>query len=331
MEVLPAELGPIQILGTGLQVRFRAEVAARRFDDAIHTGKTMFALSRHLGEHPTAIANRIGLSVAHLGLDTLGEMVQQPGCPNLYWALTDLPCPLVDLRKGIQGECTLVAAELKPIRDDVPMADDEIEAVVSRLSGVMSFAREQSGRAPRSLRSRLHARINDPERVASARQRLIEAGSPAGLVGKFPSSQVLLLDEKRDYEIRRDDRIKLLALTPLQIDALIDRVEAAKDGDGLLSDFLPQVVDLRRTQAALDQQIALLRHVEAIRLYAAEHEGKLPAALSEIGVPLPRDPETDKPFLYTVDGKTSHLRGPTSREDRKDSGCQVHYEVTLQK
>ena len=126
---LPAELGPLQVLAAALQVRFRVEVAGRHFDDAVRTAKTMFALARHLGEHPTEVANLVGLWVAHLGLDTLEEMVQQPGCPNLYWALTDLPCPLVDLRKGVQGDRTLVAAELRLLRDDAPMTEAELEDV----------------------------------------------------------------------------------------------------------------------------------------------------------------------------------------------------------
>src|SRR5205085_1656341 len=119
------------------QVRFRAEVAGRHFDDALRTAKTMFALGRHLGDHPTEVADLVGLWVAHLGLGTLEEMVQQPGCPNLYWALTDLPCPLVDLRKGVQGDRTLVAADLRSLHDDAPMTETEIEEFVSHLSGVM--------------------------------------------------------------------------------------------------------------------------------------------------------------------------------------------------
>ena len=58
---LADELGPLQILAAALQVRFRAEVAERRFDDAIRTAKTMFALARHLGEHPTEVADLVGL------------------------------------------------------------------------------------------------------------------------------------------------------------------------------------------------------------------------------------------------------------------------------
>jgi hypothetical protein len=331
MDVLPAELGPLQVLATALHVRFRAEVAGRQFDDGVRTAKTLFALSRHLGEHPTAIANRVGLSAAHLGLSALGEMVQQPGCPNLYWALTDLPCPLVDLRKGVQGECSLVAAELKPIRDDSPMPEAEIEAVVSRLSGVMSLAREQAGQAPRSMRSRLQAKVKDPAGVAAARRRLAEAGTPADSVQKFPPLQAILLDEKRDYVIHRDDRIKLLALPLWQIESLIDGEERTPNGDGLFADLLPPIHNLRRTQGGLEQQIALLRHVEALRLYAAEHDGKLPATLSDISVPLPLDPVTGEPFLYTVEGTTAHLRGRTPRREGKDSGFNVNYEITLQK
>jgi hypothetical protein len=331
MESLPAELGPLQVLAEALQVRFRAEVAGNRFDDAIRTGKTMLALGRHLGEHPTEVADLIGLWVAHLGLDTLQEMVQQPGCPNLYWALTDLPCPLVDLHKGLQGERLLVAAELQPIHDRGPMTDAEIEKIVSRLSGILSFAREQAGLPPRSLRARLQAMVKDQGRLGAARRRLVVAGCAQAIVDKLPPLQIVLLDERRDYENRRDDRIKLLSLPIWEIDALAGGEERSPDGDGLFADLLPQIVKLRRTQGQLDRQIALLRHVEALRLHAAGHDGKLPAKLSDISVPLPVDPFTGKPFDYAVEGTTAHLRGGVGRGDGHEPGCQIHYEVILLK
>ena len=64
----------------------------------------MLALSRHLGEHPTLIADLVGIALATIAIGPLEEMLQQPGCPNLYWALTDLPTPFIDLRKGMRGE-----------------------------------------------------------------------------------------------------------------------------------------------------------------------------------------------------------------------------------
>jgi hypothetical protein len=331
METLPDELGPLQYLAAALQVRFRAEVAGGHFDDALRTAKTMFALGRHLGEHPTEAAGLVGLWVAHLGLGTLEEMVQQPGCPNLYWALTDLPCPLVDLRKGVQGDRTLVAADMNLLHDDRPMTESEVADFVGRLSGILGFAREQAGRAPRGLRARLQARVEDPERVGAARRRLVEAGHGPDRVEAFPPTQVILLDEKRDYEIHRDERMKLLALPLWQIDSQVGVEERALDGDGLFADLLPDIIKLRRSQGRLEQQIALLRHVEALRLYAASHDGHLPQDPSDISVPLPLDPFTGEPFIHQVEGATAHIRGRLREGEAHGPGYDIHYAVTLRK
>jgi hypothetical protein len=356
MDLQLSELGPLQVLGAALHVRFRGQVAGRHFDDAVRGAKTLLALARHLGEYPTEAANRAGMSAAHLALGALEEMVQQPGCPNLYWALTDLPSPLVDLRKGAQGDCALLAAELRLLRDDAPMTEAQVENLVSRLSGMIGFAREQAGRPPRSLlRARLKARVQDPEKVRGARDHLVKAGSTgkgdgtslsapqvwmatlserlraAALVEKFPPAQVILLDAKREYEVRRDEGLKLLALAPWQIDALAGSAEQGHGGDGLLADLLPRVIEARRMQGRLEQRIRLLRHVEALRLYAADHKGRLPEKLSDIPVPLPADPFTGRPFPYKVEGATAQLHGGTGRGEEKDAGHDVRYEVIVQK
>ncbi|HEV3082778.1 MAG TPA: hypothetical protein VGY66_23540 [Gemmataceae bacterium] len=323
--MLQEELGPLQVLVAALRVRFRAEVAERHFDDAIRTAKTLFALSRHLGEHPTEVANLVGLWSAHVSLLTLEEMVQQPGCPNLYWALTDLPCPLVDLRKGVQGERMLMAAELRPLCEGAPMTEAELEGFVSRLSGVLSFAREQAGRPPRSIRNVLQARAKDPENVRAARCRLIEAGCAENRLKQFPPLQIILLDEKHQYEVQRDERMKLLNLPAWQIESMAGSEERVSREDRLLADLLPHMIKLRMAQAQLEQQVAVLRLVEALRLYAAEHEGKLPAKLSDMPVPLPPDPVTGKPFPYTVDGATARINGSS----KASADRAVHYSITI--
>lgn len=314
------ELGPLHILATALRVRFRGEVAGRRYDAAVRTAKTMLAFARHLGEYPAESANRLGLSVADLAFDTLDEMVQQRDAPNLYWALANLPSPIVDVRKGLQGERTLVATELKPLRDDAAMTEEEIEKLVSRLSGVMGFAREQAGQPPHSMRTALTACLKDVEKVRAARRRLVEAGDVRLLFQNLPPAQIILLDARHDYEIRRDERMKLLGLAPWQIDALTGGKEAAQSDDGLLAELLPHVIEIRRAQGRLEQRIALMRCVEALRLYAAAHEGRLPDKLCDCPVPLPDDPFTGKPFRYKVEAATAHLHGGD-----------IHYVVTMRK
>ena len=51
----------------------------------------------------------------------------------------------------------------------------------------------------------------------------------------------------------------------------------------------------------------MLRIVEALRLYTSSHEGKLPARLTDVGVPMPVDPVTGKPFDYDAEGDTAAL------------------------
>jgi hypothetical protein len=330
LDLSQPELGPLHILATAIQVRFRIEIAERRFDDAIRTAKTMFAFANHLGENPTEQADKLGLAVAELAVDTLEEMIQQSGCPNLYWALTELRCPLVDLRKGFQGTGLLVATELKQIRDDTSMTNEELEKVIARLSGLLGFAREQAGHAPRSFRAALSARSKDTEKLPATRKRLLEAGVAEGVLPSFSPLQVLLVDAKRDYELRRDERVKLLALASWQIDALSD-AERGAAGEGLLSDFLPEVIKIRQSQARFEQRIALLRHVEALRIFAAAHEGKWPEKLSDIPLPLPVDPITGKAFRYEIEAGTAHLRGGSPKGEEKNPAFNIRVSITQRK
>jgi hypothetical protein len=295
------ELGPLRELAFALQLRLRGEIARGDFDDAIRTAKTMFAFARHLGEYPTLAGARLGQAVAEMTLDSLTEMVQQPKAPNLYWALTDLPCPLVDLRKGAQGDRTLADTELRPLRDDAALSDAEVEELVSRVSGRAGFAREQAGKPPRNVRADLSARARDAGAVRAARQRLTDAGIKK--VASFSALHVILLDEKRAYEHLRDDELKLLGLKVWELPA---RDEKGKT-EGLFADLLPGVREARHSQGRLEQRVALLRHIEAIRTYAAAHAGTLPEKLSDVGVPLPNDPFTGKPFGYELKDGTGAL------------------------
>jgi hypothetical protein len=299
------ELPPLRELGVALQVRFRGEVARGEFDDALKTAKTMFQLAKHLGEYPALAGARTGQAVAEMALETLTELVQQPNAPNLYWALTDLPLPLVDLRKGAQGDRVTAETELRGLRADVAISDADVEELVGRVSGRVGLAREQAGKPPRNVRAELTARAKDEKAVAAARKRLADAGidKAAG----FSAMHVILLNEKLDYEERRDDELKRLSLKPWEADA------KATGADGLFADLVPSVADARRAQVALERRVAVLRHVEALRMYAAGNGGRVPAALSAVGLPLPADPLSGKPFGYEVTGGVAVLSAPGLR------------------
>ena len=335
MEAVPAEVGPLQVLAESLQVRFRAEVAAQRFDDAIRTARTMFAVGRHLGEHPTAVADLVGLWAAHLGLDTLEEMVQQPTCPNLYWALTDLPCPLVDLRKGVQGDRILVATLLRPIRDDAPMSAAEIESLVGRTLRRAELRPRAGGRAaPQPAgpaasqsqgRSDRRRRPPPPGRgrpYAGPRQQAL-AGSGHSAGGE---------ERLRDPAGRSDQAAGLAASgssTPWPAPRIVRRI-----GTGCSPISC-------RTSSSFAGHRARLRAADRDAPDTSRPCGSTPRGMAvscpqsyrRSPCPCPVDPVTGKPFAYEVEGATAHLRGGVLQGNGQEPGCRcgVHYSVTLMK
>ena len=315
-------------LAAALKVRFRAEVALGRFDDAIDTAKTLFAMSRHLGEHPTFVGNLVGMAVAYNAIGPLEEMLEQPGCPNLYWALSNLPDPLVPLDKGAAGERMWTLWVFRDLDDRSPMSAEQINKFIAQKDeflGVVDPAKEGQG-----VRGWLDARTRDEAVVRAARRRLAERGIPEERSLRFPASQVILLDELREFEVRFDDLMKAITFPAWQYEADTAGTPSKKEPSLFADALVPAVSTVRRAQGRLEQRIALLRHVESLRLYAAEH-GAWPASLSAVPVPLPDDPFTGKPFRYEVIGETAHLRGSPPPGMENDPAFRVHYEVTLQK
>jgi hypothetical protein len=81
----------------------------------------------------------------------------------------------------------------------------------------------------------------------------------------------------------------------------------------------------------LDREVASLRVIEALRMYAASHDGRLPARLEDIDqIPVPDNPATGKPFAYRLEGATAILELPPS--DRVNSGnCRYEIEIAAKR
>jgi hypothetical protein len=311
-------------LAGALKVRFRVEVAERRFDDALSTAKTMFALSRHLGEHPALVGEMVGIIVASQTIGPLDEMIAQPGCPNLFWALTDLPRPFIDLRKGVQGDRMMMTDLFALIDEQAPMSEAQVQHAVDRIRRLVKDAHVIS-----NVPNWLLALTTDEDHVRATRKRLIELGLAEDKVKQFSAAQVILLDEKLEFTVGRDESLKALTLPYGQAAAIFSAAppprKEHKDAPlRWLKEPRGEFKEMKQKQTRLDQRVALLRCVEALRIYAAEHDGKLPAKLEDINLPLPVDPASGKSFRYKIDGKIAYLHG-------EPLGIQVRYEVTIGK
>jgi hypothetical protein len=337
IHLLLPEVQQLRMLAGALKVRFRAEVAARHFDDAIRTAQTMFALARHMGDHPTLIGDLVGIAMEAIATAPLEEMVRQPGCPNLYWALTELPNPLIDLHRGAQGERLFPLELLAQIDEIQPMSAEQLKKVVANIRELLSLVSRQ-GEPKGQVDVWLDTRANDAGYLAAARKRLAESGILEDTLKQFPPLQVILLDEKRSFLVQRDEVMKVMSLPYWQAEPLVP-AEVANNpvplfdsqSKTLFGHLIPAVFKVKMGQTRVDQRLAMLRCLEAIRIYAAEHGGKLPAALTDIALPLPVDPVTGKPFRYQLEGATAHLRGTPPHGMETVSVYNVHYEIRIQK
>jgi hypothetical protein len=326
--LLLPDIQGLRELAGALKVRFRAEIAEKRFDDALYTAKTMLALSRHLGEHPTLISELVGTAVANLAIGPLDEMIPQPGSPNLFWALTDLPRPFIDLRKGGQGERVMMLYVFAPINEKATMSDVQVRDAVNRIQQLW-----KAMNAEKDVAGWLNKLAADEGQVRAARKRLIDLGLAENLVRQFSASQVILLNEKLEFEVRRDEVIKVLGLPYWQAEPVLRAERRPRQGrkDALFAGIGVLGEKMKWAQARLDQRLGLLRCVEALRMYAAEHNGQLPARLEDMHLPLLVDPLTGNPFVYKLDGTTAIVRGTPPPGQENVGLYNVRYEVTIGK
>ena len=324
--LLLPDLQKMRQLAAELQSRFRDEVALRRFDDAVVTAKTMFALSRHMGEHPTLIGDLVAIAIATIAIGPFEDMIGQPGCPNFYWALTALPHPFITLDKGMEGERILADAVLRELDDTNPMTTAQLKKLIAYIDRLRAF---ESDRLRKKTGEWLAERAKDEKTLVAARARLVEHGLRADRLALFSPSQVLLLEAKLDYEIARDDDMKFVFLPTWEA---LPRLNNQRPKDPPLFDsFLSSLYRVRLAQGRLEQRLALLRHVEALRLHAADHGGKLPAKLSEVAVVLPVDPFTGKAFRYELIDGVAHLRGTPPAGQESVPVYNLHYEIMIRK
>ena len=296
-----------------LNLRARCELAEGRTDKAAHTLQVGLAVARHIADSPTLISTLVGMAVANIMLERLEEVLQQPDAPSLYWPLTDLPRPFIDMRKPMEGERVSVygsfpgAAEMAADLNAKPWTPEQVAKVVYTFE---YFEDEQNEVLRIKNKALLLTRL--AARHETAKKVLLDEGRPKELVDAMPHVQVALREALCQYDQAYDQVLKWQGLPFWEAQpamaAAMQRVKALADDKDepaipIARVFLPAVTKVFAARARTDRRIAALRCVEAVRLYAAAHDGKPPATLDDLkDTPVPDDPVTGKPFGYRVVG-----------------------------
>jgi hypothetical protein len=327
-----------------LAARARFEMLDGKHDQALYTLQTGFTLSRHVGEGPTLIQGLVGLAMASQMIEEVELLIQQPGAPNLYWTLTDLPSPFVDLRKPIQGEKITIDSLFPGWREMLadPQATPLPAAEFDRLLTKHIEIGQTAGlRTANSWQFKPLMALLAAKSYPEARQFLLKQGRSAKVVDEMPVSQVALLYEIYNFDRLYDEMVKWYGLPyPQTRKGVADAERQLKEakanliaGTFLATLLLPAVEKVFETSYRIERKLAGLRCVEAIRLYAGAHDGKLPASFKDIHeVPVPADPCTGEPFEYKVGASGAVLTAPPLRGQSvgRSIGFAWSYAITMQ-
>ena len=309
-----------------LALRTRLAIAEGRYDDAIELMRMNFRLARNVGQEPILVCGLIGLAEAGVTSRTAIDLIAAPDSPNLYWALSELPRPIVDSREAIRLEMSM-GARVFPALIDVETAEHS-PAEWARLIGeaIKSYETLTTGALFNGVSVGEHDLLRTMAGAGlslliypDAKQRLIQSGMDAARVEKMPVGQVVLIDAAREHQRIADEIEKWLYVPYPLAKKRMRRTEREVYGNRQFNDgFGPMIADilLPAIQAAwtaqmrLEWQMSSLRVVEALRMHAAV-TGEFPASLEEVRVvPVPKNPITEQPYIYRLDGETAVLELP---------------------
>jgi hypothetical protein len=149
----------------------------------------------------------------------------------------------------------------------------------------------------------------------------------------MPDDQVVALYLAGRFQELWDDLFKASYLPVRdaipQLAAAEKRLEAANTVP--LALFLvstPAIQTVMKNNLRPDRHLAALRVIEALRIYAAEHDGRLPESLDQITeIPVPEDPATGEPFIYRAADSAAILHG--LRADLPPPG--LSYRITIRR
>jgi hypothetical protein len=186
-----------------------------------------------------------------------------------------------------------------------------------------------------------------------AKRALIARGRPEAQLDAMPVIQVAALYSMEEYRRIRDGFSKWMNVPYWQYKGTnapywypyneIDPAVLYPGDEKLANPFLvlflmlaPPLSRVPLGAIVLERELDALQCIEAIRLYADAHEGKLPSSLEAITeAPIPLDLVTGKPFLYQVNGDSATLSAPNppgvrrAAYDHRAQNLAMRYELKL--
>ena len=317
-----------------LMAKVHLEIAEGRYGKAVRTLQSGYAEARDVAKSQTLVSGLVGVTIAQMMSHQVEQFIQQANAPNLYWALSAFPRPLVSMRPGAEAESSFLYLQFPELRDlDKKHLSPEawrnllthLVATIAQWGGVPGF------RSSPGMSSML-ATATALQAYPRAKQYLIDRGHRAAEVEAMPVAQVILLYTVQVYNELSDEQFKWFFLPAAEgrngMERMAGKIAAkcrAKEIIPVAYLLLPASAAAKEAETRCEWTVAVLRVFEAMRLYAAAHDGRWPDRLSDVSeVPIPVNPVDGKPFIYERRGNKAIL---TCEEGTRN--WHKRFEITL--
>jgi hypothetical protein len=324
-------------LGRLLALKAKIRIAEGDYEGACATLRTGYVMVQQMTEERVPISGLVGIAIAGTLNFATEELMRSPDAPNLYWALSGLPSPLVDLRTTLSHERNSIFVLLPALRTPekslvTPAQWADMFASLFKMGG--EYLPEAN--AFRALTGQPGVTAWLMRMCPDARAYVIAQGRKVEEVEKMPLAVVCGIYVGATTQRYCDNVGKWYRLPYAEGHDGLRAVEqdiprsTTEPVSAIAAMTTPVLMRAYEIQALLDCKVAALRCVEAIRMYAAAHDGELPETLDAIKcVPVPPDPVTGRPFTYELEGRTATLSAALIRPGRWHTGTDVNYKITI--
>jgi hypothetical protein len=316
-----------------LRLSIALNIAEGKFDRAVEDMGVVYAVSRHLSEQPFLVQVLVATGINAVALHTMQHFVPAENSPNLYWALGDLPNPMIDLRAAMRYERAGVYFSIPQLKDarEGKLTAQQWNNALRQIARVRGTPPGRTSPSPEQLAAPV---IGIKDYAAGKRYLMEQMGMPREKVEAMEVAAVIGNFHVALYERQTEEYDKWLTLPFWQgFDQILKHEQAHQRhvGDhpwGLSALFIPATSRFVITVKKVDRQIAAWRTVEALRAHAAA-TGKLPERLEDMKeTPAIIDPMTDTHFDYKVEGDFAVIEGKPI-EAAKPSVTGIRIELTL--
>lgn len=315
-----SEMQSLRELARNQRIRCRLAIAEGRIDDAIEVIGQQISMSRHISMDDFLVSYLVSSAVLRMALDDTLVLLEHSECPNLYWAFSQLPDPLMNMEACLAMERQFVFLQIPRLRevDLDPKGEEYWKEFIIEFAERTREIDEYNNQNERPIVSR---ELGE-NRVASI---LKEVAANAEKAKEYLIERAILSKERSDgysdahlvflamkdlVEVSRDDPFKWLRLPYGDARERYIRVNEEMKQirerfgwfTGIPQGLLPSFDAFHESVTRSKQRLALVQAIEAIRMAGFANQGKLPDRLDTLPAPIPSDPFTGKPFSYEVDG-----------------------------